>query len=324
MVPATPVSFHQAYPRQSSFQPSSRPPSDCCRRTFERRSSRCKGLAPVQMRVLWVSCAVRSVCRWAQRLCECFSELVSRGEHQSTSDSDHSALLTAKPTLHLLSPLSPSPLRTIKVRAQKPTCPACGTFPSADPSTLSTASSRWAAFLAHPEGHWEGWEDPLCDMPGVGCSSLRREGTRRIRAGELAAVLESGARILDVRSKAEFGICHLDGSISGLLLLSLNTPPKPSLTSPSAFADVPFPLLLKDPSSALDLVFSSPTSSSTTSTLSSPIYLVCRRGNDSLLAARALSRHLATQAQAPQVKLVDVMGGLTAWSRDVDANFPLY
>ncbi|ORY54469.1 hypothetical protein BCR35DRAFT_296691 [Leucosporidium creatinivorum] len=207
----------------------------------------------------------------------------------------------AKPTLHLLSPMSPSPLRTIKVRAQKPSCPACGTFPSlGDPSTLSTPSSRWATFLCHPEGRWEGWEDPLCEIPGVGSSSLKREGERRVRVGELAASLGSGARILDVRSKAEFGICHLDGSIN-----------------------VPFSSLLRDPSSALDLVSPSH-SSSVPSTDSSPIYLVCRRGNDSLLAARALSRHLSTQPQAPQVELVDVMGGLTAWSQDVDATFPLY
>lgn len=139
---------------------------------------------------------------------------------------------TAKPTLHLLSPLSPAPLRTIKVRAQKPTCPACGTFPSpADASAPSTPSSRWSAFLTHPEGRWEGWEDPLCEMPGVGSSTLRREGERRVRAGELAGELESGARILDVRSKAEFGICHLNGSISESLsaILLSSIPPSSSL-----------------------------------------------------------------------------------------------
>lgn len=83
-------------------------------------------------------------------------------------------------------------------------------------------------------------------------------------------------------------------------------------------------MLLKDPAAALDLVSNSLPSSSADSTPESPIYLICRRGNDSLLASRALTRHLASQPAAPQVELVDVMGGLTAWSRDVDPQLPLY
>lgn len=31
---------------------------------------------------------------------------------------------------------------------------------------------------------------------------------------ELASAMEKGATLIDVRTKAEFGICHLDGSVS--------------------------------------------------------------------------------------------------------------
>ena len=74
------------------------------------------------------------------------------------------------------------------------------------------------------------------------------------------------------------------------------------------------------------------------------VYLICRRGNDSLVAARALRRHLAAEApsagdvaddQAPggrveggrthgSVEVLDVKGGLVGWAREVDDEFPVY
>lgn len=48
------------------------------------------------------------------------------------------------------------------------------------------------------------------------------------------------------------------------------------------------------------------------------VYVVCRLGNDSQIAARALR----DVTDGHQVK--DVIGGLRAWSRDVDRNFPVY
>lgn len=116
----------------------------------------------------------------------------------------HSAQPTAfaaKPTLHLLAPLSATPLRTIKLRPQKPTCPAC-----------SNAADKWSTFVSRGHGEWDDWDDPLCAIAGVGAAPLR-EGERRVKVGELSEVLK-GARIVDVRPKAEFGICSIEGSVS--------------------------------------------------------------------------------------------------------------
>lgn len=48
------------------------------------------------------------------------------------------------------------------------------------------------------------------------------------------------------------------------------------------------------------------------------ICIVCRLGNDSQIAADAL------RGVSGQVRIVDLVGGLKAWSQDVDPNFPVY
>jgi hypothetical protein len=98
---ATPVSSHQARPHRLSSLPSSRPPSDCCRRTFERRSSRCKGLARARMKGWLGFCVVKLVCRWVQKPCGCFSGLVSRANQSTRRIADLSAL--PQPSLHFTS-----------------------------------------------------------------------------------------------------------------------------------------------------------------------------------------------------------------------------
>ena len=48
------------------------------------------------------------------------------------------------------------------------------------------------------------------------------------------------------------------------------------------------------------------------------VYVVCRLGNDSQLAVDALREVSKT------VVLKDLVGGLRAWSKEVDSNFPIY
>eukprot|EP00842_Homolaphlyctis_polyrhiza_P006402 jgi/Hompol1/6763/HPOL_003800-RA len=48
-----------------------------------------------------------------------------------------------------------------------------------------------------------------------------------------------------------------------------------------------------------------------------PVYVVCRRGNDSQLAVDLLQKHGIKNAY-------DLVGGLTAWSETVDASMPIY
>lgn len=90
--------------------------------------------------------------------------------------------------------------------------------------------------------------------------------------------------LIDVRSEAEFEICKLENSYN-----------------------IPIKKLLD---SKIENEF-------VKRLMNEKVYVVCRRGNDSQLAVR----HLADKLN---VKSKDILGGLHAWSREIDTNFPMY
>jgi len=59
-----------------------------------------------------------------------------------------------------------------------------------------------------------------------------------------------------------------------------------------------------------------------------PVICVCRRGNDSQIAVNKMKVILdQLQGQGKiegQLEVKDILGGLTAWSKNVDAEFPTY
>ncbi|GAA5866309.1 hypothetical protein JCM1840_004080 [Sporobolomyces johnsonii] len=208
----------------------------------------------------------------------------------------------AQPTLQPFAPLSPSPYRTIKTRPRKPTCPSCGTFPSSSSPPFpspSTPQSRWSAFLRSESQTWLGWVEPLCALPAVG-ELAAKQGRRdaRIKVDELRRLLEKGARVVDTRPEAEFGIASVEGSVN-----------------------IPFARLHKDPSLAL----SAPAPSSTTvngdaaalSTLTTP------PSNQTINQEEGVAEEGEGQGG---VKVIDVVGGLNAWANDEDGErgFPVY
>lgn len=52
-------------------------------------------------------------------------------------------------------------------------------------------------------------------------------------------------------------------------------------------------------------------------------YVLCRLGNDSMIAADAL-RDFDRKSGARNMTIKDVIGGLRAWTRKVDPGFPEY
>jgi adenylyltransferase/sulfurtransferase len=54
-----------------------------------------------------------------------------------------------------------------------------------------------------------------------------------------------------------------------------------------------------------------------------PVLVVCKLGNDSQIAAKAL-REVANSGTTGAPVIKDLIGGLRAWSRDVDPAFPVY
>lgn len=90
--------------------------------------------------------------------------------------------------------------------------------------------------------------------------------------------------LIDVRSSNEFEICQLNKSI--------NVPMK------TIMGDKIDEELLKKMNEV-------------------PVIVVCRRGNDSQLAVRHLQSRISTHPK-------DLIGGLHAWTKQVDPNFPMY
>ena len=73
--------------------------------------------------------------------------------------------------------------------------------------------------------------------------------------------------------------------------------------------------LKREPLKCIDLVKEQALSQSITS---NSVVLVCRRGNDSQTAVQLL------QTLSSDLNIKDIRGGLHAWARDVDHDFPVY
>ena len=95
---------------------------------------------------------------------------------------------------------------------------------------------------------------------------------------------------MDTRDETQFDICSLSGSI--------NVP----LAQVKGRANEIAKELAKDETSSL--------------------VTICRFGNDSQVAAKALQEALQTKSDGPWIG--DLKGGLEAWRQDVDPEFPEY
>lgn len=73
----------------------------------------------------------------------------------------------------------------------------------------------------------------------------------------------------------------------------------------------------KDPSARVEQIKQFETSSKGPEDPCS-VVVVCRRGNDSQLAVQLL------QEVDPSLNVRDIRGGLHAWARDIDPDFPVY
>ncbi|EPQ54132.1 hypothetical protein GLOTRDRAFT_116767 [Gloeophyllum trabeum ATCC 11539] len=179
-----------------------------------------------------------------------------------------------KASLLIYSALGVPPFRSIKLRSRRPTCPACGQ------EGLKEGQIRDTDYVAFCGGGPPDWEKKgmMQGDPGLRITPTKLNDI-------LASEAASHTKILDVRPRTEFGICHLWESI--------NIPLKELSANPTTTASV-----LEDGVKE--------------------VYVVCRLGNDSQIAADAL------RALRRDVVVKDVIGGLKAWSRDVDPDFPVY
>lgn len=108
--------------------------------------------------------------------------------------------------------------------------------------------------------------------------------SQRISVVDFKNLHEKDNLLIDVRSANEFEICQLPNSINVPIKLLLADKIEENLRN-----------LLRE----------------------KKIYVVCRRGNDSQLAVKHLAEKLDITSK-------DLIGGLHAWTKEIDDNFPIY
>lgn len=119
----------------------------------------------------------------------------------------------------------------------------------------------------------------------------------RITAKDYKTMIDSNKShiLVDVRTPVEMEICQLP---------AINT--------------INIPISDVDKEDILSNLKSNIMNTSDSETAS--IIVVCRRGNDSQLAVQKLKEKLKQE----NVDIKDISGGLTAWAKQVDSNFPVY
>ncbi|CEH17609.1 Molybdopterin synthase sulfurylase [Ceraceosorus bombacis] len=231
------------------------------------------------------------------------------------------------PNLLLCSAFSYPPFRSIKLRPSRPDCRSCGNPENVESRISNLAQEDYAAFCG------------LNDVRGKGES---RGGRDRISVQELSSILQheadtnqANARslLVDVRPKVEYGIVSLPNTCN-IPYTDLRRNPSETLQRIRTLQNSVAPIS----SSGNPSNHSTSKLNNAASQVSPSIYLLCRRGNDSQIAADLL--HKAQVEQAPttgneevhtlaaqrsdEFTFVDVIGGLQAWSKEVDLSFPVY
>ncbi|KAJ8678690.1 hypothetical protein QAD02_014477 [Eretmocerus hayati] len=98
--------------------------------------------------------------------------------------------------------------------------------------------------------------------------------------------------LVDVRSNEEFEMCHLEDSINI---------PLTNLHHTSSLDDLKTEMVKVGPSI-------------------SQIFVICRRGNDSQKAVKILKNSISD----PSIQVKDIIGGIHAWTHQIDPSFPIY
>lgn len=208
----------------------------------------------------------------------------------------------AHPSLLLYSAYSNPPFRSIKLRGKRKGCPSCSHTATINEESFKSASSDYAAF---------------CASTSPAAAATPTSDTNRISAEDYSKVRDDATSIphilVDVREKVQFDICHLKGSIS-----------------------IPYSDISRDPEASIDrlddtlLLLNKNNNNNNSSNpeptvdTTAPLYLICRYGNDSQLAANALKTLPRFKPDAKYTVKGDIAGGLRAWRMAVDPDFPEY
>lgn len=192
----------------------------------------------------------------------------------------------------LFSPLTFPPFKSVRLRPRRITsCRACG---DQDQMAEELANAMLAQDLRDENyiafcGLTNGRD--LSGFDEIGVSEFAK----------LNGQAQKKVCIIDVRPKVEVEIANLPNSIN-----------------------IPFRQIDHDPKKWFTDIFNSFTDSNDDDR---QVYVLCRRGNDSRLACHALAAAASENddlKNKSKIRFTNITGGLRAWSKEVDENFPVY
>ena len=207
------------------------------------------------------------------------------------------------PSLLIFSAYSNPMFRSIRLRSRKPKCAACSAQATITPEALESGSLDYAQFC--------GSINPIDALTPQ--ERISAESYAKLRSGVnpfTGTVSNKDNHILvDVRERVQFELCNIDGSVN-----------------------VPFSAVSATPSLSLNLSLPRPRSNdmevdendwvTQLRRSEKPIFVVCRLGNDSQLTVKKM-KELGLDYGGKRY-IGDIRGGLKAWRRKVDAEFPEY
>ena len=225
--------------------------------------------------------------------------------------------------LLLYSAFDPQPFRSPLILKRRKNCAACSDSSSITKDSLRSGSLDYALFC--------GWSTPvniLNDDERVTAERYKelRDELELHTHQKDSVVMESDPQhfLIDVREKHQFDICHLPGSwnipYSTIAARMKNLSSSPPI-SPQDSKLIPKPETQTHNDLPLETLDKSARAAPQT-----PIYIICRFGNDSQEAVRYIKQafpHLAKGDLGEGRFIGDIKGGLHAW-REVDPTFPEY
>jgi len=217
--------------------------------------------------------------------------------------------------------------RVVKLRTRNPNCAVCGTHPTITPQTLAQNANAYQIFCSARM-------DDKAESSNVNTSIPSAARVASVNVNVLSNQLTSNLPcvLLDVREPVQFDLCRIQKAIN-IPLRHL----KQKLDSVKQLVRQE-DRKKRRTETRNGIEMNADSSSSSLSPI--PVYVMCRRGLDSLAASEILQRFASEMEESrkkseaaledgkeedcPPFQCFNVSGGLVSWRDKVDPTFPIY
>lgn len=212
---------------------------------------------------------------------------------------------TDSPSLLIFSAYSQPMFRSIRLRSRKPKCAACSSQSSISTEALTSGSLDYVQFC--------GSVDPVNALTPQ--ERISPENFAKLRSGVNPFTGTRSSKdshiLIDTREQVQFELGSIDGSVN-IPFSAISTTPQPTLDTPSPASG----------SQDYDMDADGNGWVAALRRTEKPIFVVCRKGNDSQISVQKM-KQLGLDYGGKRF-IGDIRGGLEAWRKSIDADFPDY